>query len=218
MSKTLYVRTFNETMYDQLSDHSQKQGVTVGSIIEDAVGKWLKHKHVIPASHNLVLYSDEDSLLNFLKKMEELTKDDWTRVTLGPDSHDGKKFLKKKNWIDVTISPYAQGIKKPEKYSAKVFDKVAKEVSGKKSVFMGFMTGDSAGRFSLNKANELEKIASAKITSGIIFCLFDMTRLMNSSMVSLLELIDEHDKVYVLKKNEIFELNISKTNHSKTLF
>jgi len=70
----------------------------------------------------------------------------------------------------------------------------------------------------LNKANELEKIASAKITSGIIFCPFDMTKLMNSSMVSLLELIDEHDKVYVLKKNEIFELNINKTNHSKTLF
>jgi len=218
MSKTLYVRTFNETMYDQLSDHSQKKGVTVGSIIEDAVDKWLKHKHDIPASHNLVLYSDEDSLLHFLKKMEELTKEDWTRVCLGPESHEGKKYLKKRHWTDVTISPYAQGIKKPEKYSAMVFDKVAKEVKGKKSIFMGFMTGDSAGRFSLNKANELEKIASSKITSGIIFCPFDMTKLMSSSMVSLLELINEHDKVYVLKKNEIFELNISKTNHSKTLF
>jgi len=217
MPKTLYVRTFNETMYDQLSDHSQKQGVTVGSIIEDAVGEWMKHKHDTPTKHHLVLYYDNESLLHFLRKMEEITKEDWNRVCLGPESHEGQKFLKKRHWMDVTISPYAQGIRNPEKYSAKVFDKVAKNASEKKSVFMGFMTGDVAIRFSLKKAIDLERISNSKRGSGIIFCPYDMTRLTGSNLIDLLEVINEHDKVFVLKKNEILELNLSKTNHSKLL-
>lgn len=217
MSRTLYVRTFNDTIHDELSDLSQKQGVTVGSIIEEAVGEWMKQKHDIPSKHHLVLYSDKDSLLNFLRKMEEATKEDWDRVCLGPESHEGQKFLKKRQWMDATISPYAQGIKNPEKYSAKIFDKVAKNASGKKTVFMGFMTGDVAIRFSLKKANELERISNSKKGSGIIFCPYDMNRLTGSNIIDLLEIINEHDKVFVLKKNEILELNLSKTNHSKLL-
>ncbi len=217
MSRTLYVRTFNDSIHDKLSDLSQKQGVTVGSIIEDAVIDWMKQKHDIPAKHHLVFYADKDSLLNFLRKIEELTKEDWTKVCLGPESLEGKKFLKKKNWIDVTISPYVQGIKSPEKYSGKVFDKVAKEARGKKTVFMGFMTGDVAQRFSLKKANELERIANSKIDSGVTFCPYDISKTVNSSMSDLLQLIDEHDKTFILRKNEIFELNLGKTNHSKLL-
>jgi len=217
MSRTLYVRTFNDSIHDELSDLSQKQGVTVGSIIEEAVGEWMKQKYDIPSKHHLVLYSDKDSLLNFLRKMEEATKEDWDRVCLGPESHEGQKFLKKRQWVDATISPYAQGIKNPEKYSAKIFDKVAKNTSGKKTVFMGFMTGDVAIRFSLKKASELERISNSKRGSGIIFCPYDMNRLTGSNIIDLLEIINEHDKVFVLKKNEILELNLSKTNHSKLL-
>ena len=217
MAKTLYVRTISDSVHNKLSDLSQKQGVTVGSIIEEAVDEWVKQKHDIPTKHHLILYSDKDSLLNFLRKIEEITKEDWNRVCLGPESHEGQKFLQKRHWMDVTISPYAQGIKNPEKYSAKIFDIVAKKSSGKKTVFMGFMTGDVAIRFSLKKANELEKISNSKVGSGIIFCPYDMNKLTGSNIVDLLEVINEHDKVFVLKKNEIFELNLSKTNHSKLL-
>jgi len=217
MPRTLYVRQLNDVIHDKLNDLSQKQGVTVGSIIEEAVGDWMKQKHDIPSKHHLVLYSDKESLLNFLRKMEELTKEDWTRICLGPESHEGQKFLKKRYWMDVTISPYAQGIKNPEKYSAKIFDKVAKGPSDKKSVLMGFMTGDVAGRFSLKKANDLERISNSKKGNGIIFCPYNMNDLTGSSIIDVLELFDEHDKVFVLKKNEIFELNLSKTNHSKLL-
>jgi len=217
MTKTLYVRAFSEVIHHKLNDISKKQGVTVGSVIEEAVNEWVKNKDDIPTQHHLVLYSDKDSLLNFLRKMEEATKEDWDRICLGPESHEGQKFLKKRQWNDVTISPYAQGIKQPEKYSAKVFDKVAKNSSGKKTVFMGFMTGDVAIRFSLKKATDLERISNSKRGSGLIFCPYDMNKLTGSSIVELMEVINEHDKVFVLKKNEIFELSLSKTNHSKLL-
>jgi len=82
---------------------------------------------------------------------------------------------------------------------------------------MGFMTGDVAERFSLKKANDLERIANSKLESGVTFCPFNMSRVMDSSITDVLELIAAHDKTFVLKKNEIFELNLSKTNHSKLL-
>jgi len=57
MPRTLYVRQLNDVIHDKLNDLSQKQGVTVGSIIEEAVGDWMKQKHDIPSKHHLILYS-----------------------------------------------------------------------------------------------------------------------------------------------------------------
>ena len=217
MAKTLYVRSVSETVHDTLNDISKEKGIPVGSIIEEAVSEWIKHKNDTSLQHNLVLYSDEESLMNFLKKMEELTKEDWTRICLGPESHQGKKFLTKKRWKDVTISPYVQGLKNAEKYSSKVFERAEKETNGRESMFMGFLTGDVAARHSLKKSIELEKISNKTMKNGIIFCPFDLNDLAGVNMIELFELINEHDKIFVLKKNEIFELNLDKTNHSKLL-
>jgi hypothetical protein len=217
MAKTLYVRNVSETIHDKLNDISKEQGVPIGSILEEAVNEWIKHKDTIPTQHNLILYSDEESLLNFLKKMEELTKQDWNRITLGPESHKGKNYLKRKQWKDITIFPYAQGLKNAEKYSSQVFDKANKETKDKKSMFMGFMTGDVAAKYSLKKSIELEKISNQKIKSGIVFCPFNMKDLVGTNMVELFDLINEHEKIFVLKKNEVYELNLNKTNHLKLL-
>jgi len=217
MAKTLYVRNVSETIHNKLNDISKEQGVPIGSILEEAVNEWVKHKDTIPTQHNLILYSDEESLLNFLKKMEELTKQDWNRITLGPESHKGKNYLKRKQWKDITIFPYAQGLKNAEKYSSQVFDKVNKETKDKKSMFMGFMTGDVAAKYSLKKSIELEKISNQKVKSGITFCPFNMKDLVGTNMVELFDLINEHEKIFVLKKNEVYELNLNKTNHLKLL-
>ncbi len=217
MAKTLYVRTFSETIHDKLNDISQDQGVPVGSIIEEAVNEWIKHKGDVPKQHNLVLYSDDESLMYFLKKMEDLTKQDWNRIILGPESHQGIDYLKRKKWKDVTIFPYAKGLRNAEKYSSQVFDRINKEAKGRESMCMGFMTGDVAARYSLRKSIELEKISNRTIKSGIVFCPFNMKDLVGANMVELFDLINEHEKIFVLKKNEVFELNLNKTNHLKLL-
>jgi len=217
MAKTLYVRNVSETIHNKLNDISRDQGVPVGSIIEDAVNEWVKHKDTLPKQHYLVLYSDEESLMYFLKKMEDITKKDWNRITLGPESHKGKKFLKKKQWKDITIFPYAQGLKNAEKYSTQVFEMANKETKDKKSMFLGFLTGDVSAKYSLKKSIELEKISNQTINNGIVFCPFDMKDLVGVNMVDLFDLINEHQKIFVLKKNEVFELNLNKTNHLKLL-
>jgi hypothetical protein len=217
MSKTLYVRSFNENYHSKLSDISQQQGVSVGSIIEEAVGQWIKNKNQKVKQHNLILYSNEEELIYFLKKMEDLTKQDWNRICLGPENHKGKEFLKKKQWKDVTVLPYVQGLKNAEKYASKVFGLADKESSGKNAMFVGFMTGDVASRFNLKKSIELEKISNNTINSGIVFCPFKISNLTGSNMEELFDLIGEHDKVFVIKNNEIFEMNLDKINHSKLL-
>jgi len=87
MAKTLYVRNVSETIHNKLNNISKDQGVPIGSILEEAVNEWIKHKDILPKQHNLVLYSDEESLMYFLKKIEDLTRQDWNRIILGPESH-----------------------------------------------------------------------------------------------------------------------------------
>ncbi len=215
MSKVLYVRGFNEQLHDELDDQAKKEGVSPASILENAFEEWLKNKQEIPTKHYLVLYSDDKSLLDFVRKVNDLDDGDWFHVTCGPQSHPGVKFLKKHGWYDVSISPYTQGIKKPEKYAAKVFDRLREVTADKQTCFIGFMTEDVAQHFSLQKASEVEKISNTKRIGGVVFCPYDMRKLKGFDFTEIFKLFEEHDETFVLKENEVYKLNVDKTNHAK---
>ncbi len=112
MSKVLYVRGFNDKLHQELDDQARKDGVSPASILEEAYEEWLKKRQGTPTMHCLLLYSDNESLLNFLKKSKEMLNDDFVKLCAGPPSHSAIKFLKKNGWIDGTNPSYAQGIKK----------------------------------------------------------------------------------------------------------
>jgi len=215
MSKVLYVRGFNEKLHDTLDDQAKKEGVSPASILEDAFEEWIKNKQGIPTKHYLVLYSDDKSLLNFIKRINELDDGDWFHVTCGPQSHTGVKYLKNHGWFDASISPYMQGIKKPEKYASKVFDHIGRVTADKKTCFIGFMTEDVAHQYSLQKASEVEKIYNTKRIGGVVFCPYDMRKLNDFNFIDIFELFEEHDEIFVLKENEVYKLNVDKTNHAK---
>jgi len=215
MSKVLYVRGFNEKLHEELDDQARKEGVSSASILENAFEEWLKNKQGTPTKHYLVLYSDDKSLLNFVRKVNDLDDGDWFHVTCGPQSHTGVKYLKKHGWFDATISPYIQGIKNPEKYSSKVFDHLEKVTADKQACFIGFMTEDIAQRYSLQKASEIEKIYNTKRIGGVVFCPYDMRKLNDFNFTDIFELFENHDEIFVLKENEVYKLNVDKTNHAK---
>ncbi len=215
MSKVLYVRGFNEKLHGELDDQAKKDGVSPASILENAFEEWIKNKQGTPTKHYLVLYSDNKSLLNFVRRVNDLNDDDWFHVTCGPQSHPGVKFLKKHGWFDASISPYTQGIKKPEEYSTKVFDRLRDVAADKQTCFIGFMTEDIAQRFSLQKAIETEKIYNTKRIGGVVFCPYDMKKLNNFNFTEIFELFENHDEIFVLKENEVYKLNVDKTNHAK---
>ncbi len=215
MSKVLYVRGFSDQLHGQLDEQAKKEGISAASILENAFEEWLKNKKDVPTKHYLVLYSDDDSLLNFMKKINDLNDDDWFHVTCGSQSHVGVKYLKKHGWYDATLSPYIQGIKKPEKYASKVFDHLGSVTANKQACFIGFMTEDVAHHHSLQKAREIEKIYNTKRIGGVVFCPYDMRKLNNFNFTDIFKLFEEHDKIFVLKENEFYELNVDKTNHAK---
>ena len=215
MSKVLYVRGFNDKLHQKLDDQAKKEGISAASILENAFEDWLKNKQEIPTKHYLVLYSDDESLQKFLEKVNELDHDGWFRATLGPESHKGVQYLKKHGWYDATISPYRQGIKKVEKYASKVFDSLAGVTDKKQSCFVGFMTEDVAHHHSLDKAHDVENIANSKGIGGIIFCPYDMRKLNSFNFIDMFKIFDVHDESFILKDNEIYQVNMDKTNCAK---
>ncbi len=209
------MRGFNEKLHEELDDEAKKEGVSPASILENAFEEWLKNKQGTPTKHYLVLYSDDKSLLNFIKRINELDDGDLFHVTCGPQSHTGVKFLKKHGWFDATILPYIQGMKKPEKYASKVFDHLEKVTADKQACFIGFMTEDIAHQYSLQKASEVEKIYNTKRIGGVVFCPYDMRKLNDFNFIDIFKLFEDHDEIFVLKENEVYKLNVDKTNHAK---
>ena len=215
MTKVLYVRGFDDKLHEKLDDQVREEGIPAASILENAFEEWFKNKQSAPTRHFLVLYADDESLENFLKKVTDLNEDDWFNVTLGPESHAGVKYLKKHGWYDATLSPYAQGIKNPEKYSAKVFDNVRKVSANKQTCVIGFMTEDIAHHHSVEKATKIEGMYDSNKVGGVMFCPYDMRKISNFNLINMFEIFEKHERTFVLKNNEINELNVNKINCAK---
>ncbi|MFQ5572855.1 MAG: hypothetical protein ACE5EJ_01245 [Nitrosopumilaceae archaeon] len=215
MGKVLYVRGFDNKLHDKLSDQAKKEGISPASILEEAYEDWINKKAAIPSLHYLLLYSDEKSLLGFLKKVHGMLDENCVRLCAGTPS-SALKYLKKHGWIDGTKSSYVQEIKKtPEKTTSKVFDRLAEISGGKYSCYMGFMTEDVALKFSVERANEIERIYNSKRIPGVVFCPYNMAKLKGYSLKDLLELFGEHDKSYIVEGSDVFEINIKNTNLPK---
>jgi len=215
MGKVLYVRGFNDNLHDKLSEQSKKEGVSPAVILEEAYGDWLKNKKGIPSIHYLLLYSDDTSLLNFLKKADKMLDDNCVKLCAGTPS-SAIKFLKKNGWIDGADKSYVQEIKKsPEKCTSKVFDHLGKVAAGRYSCYMGFMTEDVALQHSVKRANDIERIYNSKRIPGVVFCPYNMAKLKNYSLKDLIELFEEHDKGFIVTGNDVFEMSITNTNLPK---
>jgi len=48
-----------------------------------------------------------------------------------------------------------------------------------------------------------------------MFCPYDMTKLNDFNFTDIFELFENHDEIFVLKENEVYKLNVDKTNHAK---
>lgn len=75
MTRDLLIRGFDDEIHSQLGELDKEKGVSINSIVKDAVDKWLKQKADIPKKHYLLIYSDDNSLLKLLKSMDRLAKE-----------------------------------------------------------------------------------------------------------------------------------------------
>ncbi|HYJ02888.1 MAG TPA: plasmid partition protein ParG [Nitrososphaeraceae archaeon] len=108
MVHDLLVRGFDDEIHSQLGELAKEKGVSINSIVKDAVDKWLKQQQSdIPKKHYLLIYSDDDSILGLLKSMDRLAKEsDLFRCFCGPPSTNSSKLLSKLNWYNGIVMPY----------------------------------------------------------------------------------------------------------------
>ncbi|PBO85177.1 MAG: hypothetical protein COA77_05685 [Thaumarchaeota archaeon] len=210
MTKVLYVRGFSEKIHDELNEMAKKEGVTPAAIIEDAIENWKKQKEEITKNHHLVLYSDEESLMYFIKKMDDATKNDWYQGYNNSQSSNVKKFLTKQGWQDVSIN--LKQTKKPEQFHDGMYKKFS-ESKYKQACIIGIVKPES-----LKSANKFENIYNNKRINGVVLCIYNTNDVFKSDFNEILNLFEEHDRIFILRNKEVIELSLNKQNPLKILF
>ena len=108
MTHNLIIRGFNDQVHEKLGEIANQRGVSINSIVKDAVDVWLnKQQSEIPRKHHLVIYSDDESMMRLLKSMDKLAKEgNLFRCFFGPPRNPSIELLSRLKWYDGTVKPY----------------------------------------------------------------------------------------------------------------
>jgi hypothetical protein len=236
MVHDLLVRGFDDKIHSQLGELAKEKGVSINSIVKDAVDKWLQQRQSdIPKKHYLLIYSDDDAILGLLKSMDRLAKEgDLFRCYCSPPSTEYTRLLSKLKWFDGTIMPYYYGTKKNIKqnqsqqiqiqnqkdsinYCNKVMENIveaANNANNKQLCCIDFLINDIA-KSSIHEALILEKIYDDNRIPGLMYCVYKTETLLCSEIRDLVELFEGHDQVFILKDDDVYKLHLTKENVHK---
>ena len=230
MTHTLIIRGFDDQVHEQLGHIANQRGVSINSIVKDAVDKWLKKQQSeVPRRHHLIMYSDDESMMRMLKSMDRLAKEgNLFRCFFGPPRSPSTELLSKHKWYNGTIEPYYYSSQKSKerqqiqiqsqknimKYCGKVIENVVKNASNKQVCCLDFLM-DDVKKSSLKEALEIEKVYNDNRIAGLMYCAYKTDNLLNSEIKDLIELFEMHDEIFVLKEDEVYKLHIIKENVHK---
>ena len=234
----LLIRGFDDQIHSQLGELAKEKGVSINSIVKDAVDKWLKQQQQldIPKKHYLLIYSNDDSILGLLKSMDRLAKENnLFRCFCGPPYTASTKLLTKLNWHNGTIMPYYYELTnndiKPNQnrqiqiknqkgimnYCSKVMRNIVEGTNNAKNkqvCCLDFLINDIA-KDSLQQALTIEKTYDNSRIPGLMYCTYKTETLLSSNIKDLIELFEGHDQIFILKEDDVYKLHITKENVHK---
>ncbi len=215
MTKDVLVRGFDENTHSELGKAADEMGVSINSIVKDAVDKWLSQKTSIPKTHDLLVYSDDNSMLDLLKSVDKIASGkDWFKSFCAPPGHKIEKLLTKLEWYNSTLKPYSGKDTDPMGYCGRMANNVLNASKKRPVLWMDFVITDIGGN-SLSKALEIEHAYDENRMNGIVFCPYKAETLMNSGISDMMELFDLHDQIFILKGNELFKIHVTKESTHK---
>ena len=145
MVHDLIIRGFDDGIHSQLGDLSRQKGVSINSIVKDAVDKWLKQQKEIPKRHHLLIYDNEESMKSLLKSIDELAKKgEWFRCFVRSSDSSITDLLEKLNWFDGTTVPYKHSQKDLMKYCNNIIQNISKNSKNKEVCCVDFLINDIA--------------------------------------------------------------------------
>ena len=215
MTKDILVRGFDDAIHSDLGKKAEQMGVSINSIVKDAVEQWLDKKTHVPHVHDLLIYSDEKSMDFFLKSIDRMTSNtEWLKSFAVPPKHHTEKMLSKLNWFNGTIKPYNPHGQNGFKYCQQVIQNLAKASTKKPLCCIDFIITDIANN-SFDRAMELERSYDGARLPGLMFCPYKAQDLMRSDITDMVELFMMHDRIFVLKNDDIYKLHITKESIHK---
>ena len=215
MTKDILIRGFDDNVRSELGKKSDQMGVSINSIVKDAVEEWLDKKTHVPRVHDLLIYSDEKSMNNFLKALDRMTSNsEWFKSFAAPPKHHTEKVLSKLNWYNGTVKPYNPHSVNGSKYCGQVIQNISKASKKKPLCCIDFVITDVANN-SFKHAMELEKKYDEARLPGLMFCPYKASDLMNSDITDMVELLMMHDRIFVVKNDDIYKLHLTKESIHK---
>ena len=223
------IRGFDDQVYTKLGDMANQKGVSINSIVKDAVDKWLKQQSQTPKKHHLIIYSENESMTGLLKSIDRMAKDAGLfRCFCGPPDNPSLSFLSKMKWYDGTVKPYyssTQDQKQEDKsqnqdqtpivdYCGKVVENISKNANSKPVCCMDFLIDDIT-KSSLKDALALERLYDNVRIPGLMYCTYKTGTLLNAEIKDIIELFNNHDEVFIVKQDEVYKLHITKENAHK---
>ncbi len=216
MTKDLLVRGFDDEIHAELGKISGNMGVSLNSIVKDAVDKWMSNNSQITKKHELLLYTDDDSLKYLLKSIDRMTQNnDVFKACCGPKTHRGMQFLSKQGWFDGTIEPYKQFLDNPNAYGKKLLAKVSKKIDKKQLMVLAFLTGDLADKKTVSDSTCFCQWYHKQGIEGITHCIAHANNILSGNIDDVLELFEIHDQVFIVKKDSLHKLHVTKENIHK---
>ena len=212
MKKDLFVRDFDGKLHAKATQIANDDGITLASIVNDAVDKWVRQREKSRHRHDLVLFADTKSLIKILSELDRNTKQNWFRAVVGQAKHPGKEFLKKHKWFDGSISPYSQFFDKPFGYANKVLSKIGSQIDNGHLLTVAFLTGDLAKERSLRKAAEFCSWYDKKHVPGITHCICPSENILSGKTEDILELFNCHNQVFIVKDDKLHRLRLTEEN------
>ena len=216
MTKDLLIRGLDDEIHKKVTTVAKKKGVSLNSLLKDAVDKLLDQGTEITPRHELILYSDDQSLESFLKSVDNAsTEDKLFRACCGSKNHTGMQFLKKNGWFNGTVEPYSEFFEKPYQYAGKVLKKVASHLDTKSLFGLVFLAGEIAEKKSLKNAVKFCQWYDQKGVPGSTYCLVNYKNVLTGNMDELLDFFETHDQVFIVRKNGLFKIHVSEESIHK---
>ena len=233
MTHNLIVRGFDDHVHTMLGEVANQRGVSINSIVKDAVDKWLKEQQSqLPRKHCLIIYSDDESMRGLLKSMDRLAKEgDLFRCFCGRPDSSSAKLLSRLEWYNGTVEPYyysaneegkggrqsqlqIQDQKNIMKYFSKIVNNITNNSGGRQVCCVDFLINDVA-ESSLKQALTIENAYNNSRLPGLVYCAYKTGVLLNSEIKDMIELFEMHDQIFIVKEDEVYKLHITKENVHK---
>ena len=214
MVKDLHIRNIDDKEHSELSKIADDMGVSINSIVKDAIDKWLLQKSDVPKKHFLLIYDDDKAAVELLKSVDKIAQEQgFFRAFCAPPNHPSKKSLTKLGWFDGTVEPY-EPKKNPKKYTQQLGEKIIKSSKNTPLFAIDFVLADVASN-SFGDAMQIERDYEKAPFPGIVFCPYKAQDVMSSSVADAMELFLMHDPFYILKDNELYKFHVTKESPHK---